>query len=132
MSVILRVGDTLRLNDQQTLKRMDYFLNLFPLLTTFSYAFQVSFHNFINAFVFFNENQKEVVCSFANLGLPMAFRTFQSDSNCTTWLKSQVQAGIFLWQLVASSASNCKAYILVVLSSMHCKAGQRVFASSRA
>ena len=83
-SVILTVDDTFGLNNQKTLKRMNNFLNLFPLVRVLLDSNQISLHNFINSLVLLNENKQQVMSRLPDLSLDKTIYTFSSDSNAIT------------------------------------------------
>ena len=69
MRVILRVGDAPGLDDEQALKGMYDFLNLFPLVWIFPQFGSISFDDLINAFVFLDEDEEEVMRGLSYLCL---------------------------------------------------------------
>ena len=82
--VIMTVDDTFGLNNQKTLKGMNNFLNLFPLVRVLLDSNQISLHNFINSLVLLNENKKQVMSRLSDLSLDKTIYTFSSDSNAIT------------------------------------------------
>lgn len=86
--VVLRVGDALGLNDQQALKGMDDFLNLFPLVWIFPQFGSISLDDLIDALVLLDEDEEEVMRGLSYLCLDYAQNTFSSDSMATTCGKS--------------------------------------------
>lgn len=66
---IPRISNTFRLDDQQTLKGMYYFLNLLPLVWTLFDLLQVAINDLVNFLVFLDEYQQKVMSSFPHLSL---------------------------------------------------------------
>ena len=73
---IYRISDTLGFNHQQALKRMDYFLNLLPLIWVLSQLCKIPFDNLVYFLVFFNKNKQQVMSCFSHLGLYATTATF--------------------------------------------------------
>ena len=84
MRVVLRICDALGFNNQQALKGMYDFLNLFPLVWIFPQFGSISLDDLINAFVFLDEDEEEVMRGLSYLCLDYAQNTFSSDSMATT------------------------------------------------
>lgn len=57
MRIVVRIGDTLRLNHQQTLEGVDDLLNLLPTLAILPNTLHISLNDLIHALVLFDENQ---------------------------------------------------------------------------
>jgi len=94
MRIVLRIGDAARLNDEQALKRMDYFLNLLPLVRTLANLRSIPSNNLIDALVFFNEDEQEVMRGLAHFCLGYINGTFSSESRAMICGKSYVPAGM--------------------------------------
>jgi hypothetical protein len=69
MCVVLRVCDAARLDDKQTLERMDYFLNLLPLVRAFANLRGVAPDDLVDALVFFDEDKQEIMRGLAHFCL---------------------------------------------------------------
>lgn len=69
MRVILRVGDAARLDDEQALKGMDYFLNLLPLVWILPQFGGIALDDLIDALVFLDEDEEEVMRGLSYLCL---------------------------------------------------------------
>ena len=66
---IPRICDTFRLDDEQTLKGMYYFLNLLPLVWTLFDLLQITINDLINFLVLLDEYQQKVMSSFPHFSL---------------------------------------------------------------
>jgi hypothetical protein len=67
--VILWVCDAPWLYDQQTLERVNYFLNLFPLVRVLANLGGVAPDDLIDALVFFDEDEEEIMRCLAHFCL---------------------------------------------------------------
>jgi hypothetical protein len=92
--VVLRVGDTFGFDHQQALEGMDYFLNLLPLVGALPHLEKVSLDDLIDAFVFFDEDEQQVMSGFPHFGLRLPPLTFSSDNKAIACWKSYTLAGI--------------------------------------
>ena len=82
--IVVRVGDALGLNHQQTLERVDDLLNLLPTLTIFLNTLHITPDYFIHAFVLFDKNKQKVMGCLTHLCLSLIMPTLSSESSWTT------------------------------------------------
>jgi hypothetical protein len=73
------VGEGTRFNDEQTLKGMYDFLNLFPLVRELLNFSQVAHQDLIDPFVLLDEDEEQVVSSLSDFGLNATTLTFSSE-----------------------------------------------------
>ena len=76
VGVVVTVGDTFGLNNQKTLKGMNNFLNLLPLVRVLLDSQQISLHNFVNSLVLLNENKQQVMSRLPHFSLHKTIYTF--------------------------------------------------------
>jgi hypothetical protein len=67
--VVLGVGDAARFNDEQALEGVDYFLNLLPLVGVLANLRRVPLYDLVDALVFLDEDEEEIMRSLAHLCL---------------------------------------------------------------
>ncbi len=84
----MRIGDALGLDDEQTLKGVYDFLNLLPLVGTFTDFGEIALDYLVYTFVLLDEDQQEVVGSLSHLRLHRLKYTFSSDRRATICGKS--------------------------------------------
>ena len=82
------VGDAFGFYNEETLKRVNYFLNLLPLIRVLLQLCKISFDNLVYFLVFLNENKQQVMRCFSHLGLHTTTATFSSERRATIYLKS--------------------------------------------
>jgi hypothetical protein len=70
------ISDAFWFYNEQTLKRMNYFLNLFPLIRVLFQLNKISFDYLIYFLVFLNENKQQIMGCFSYLGLHTTTATF--------------------------------------------------------
>jgi hypothetical protein len=88
MRVVFGIGDAARLNDEEALKGVDYFLNLLPLVGTLANLGSIAPDDLIDAFVFFNEDEEQVMRGLAHFCLGYISGTFSSESSAMICGKS--------------------------------------------
>lgn len=86
--VILWIGDAAGFDDEEALKGVDYFLNLLPLVGALANLGSIPLDDLIDAFVFFNEDEQQVMRGLAHFCLGYISGTFSSESSAMICGKS--------------------------------------------
>lgn len=88
VGVVVGVGDAARFDDEEALEGMDYFLNLLPLVGTLANLGGIALDDLVNALVFLDEDEEEVVRCLSHLCLGYGQGTFSSERRAMIWGKS--------------------------------------------